>query len=424
MAGTATLVSEAAAFQPERPRKLKVAAVYTVFTHRSHANVILENFLEPYYFNGRVIDPRTTFEIVSLWGDQNLPGDFADDVIREYGPSRHDTIAGALCLGGEQLAVDGVLSIGEGGQYYRNQFDQVLFPRKRFFDEIVAVMRKSKRVVPLFTDKHLSYRWDWAKEMYETARAMKIPLMAGSSVPLAERRPALEVPSGSRMEEAISIHGGPVEVYGFHALEILQSIVEARQGGETGVSRVQYLEGNALWEAAKQGRWSLPLADAAMEAELGANNRAWRAFQPQPQGVLIEYKDGFRATMLKAGDDSIRWNLACRLAGESKPRATRYYVGPWRNRYLFKAFSRAIQHHLSHGKAPWPVERTLLTTGILDAAMHSRFQGGKILSTPQLEFSYRPVDFTAFRETGATWKVIDENVPEPKGAIARIMPRP
>jgi hypothetical protein len=190
------------------------------------------------------------------------------------------------------------------------------------------------------------------------------------------------------------------------------------------VSRVQFLQGSALWEAAKRGRWSLPLADAAMEAELGANSRAWRAFQPEPHEVLIDYQDGFRAAMLKVGDDTIRWNLACRLAGESKPRATRYYVGPWRNRYLFKAFSHAIQHHLSHGQAPWPVERTLLTTGILDAAMHSRFQGGKGLSTPQLEFSYQPVDFAAFRETGATWSVIDEGAPEPKSAIAKTTPRP
>ena len=35
-------------------KRLRVAAILTEFTHRSHAHVILENFLEPYYFNGLV----------------------------------------------------------------------------------------------------------------------------------------------------------------------------------------------------------------------------------------------------------------------------------------------------------------------------------------------------------------------------------
>lgn len=429
IAGATALLCPAAsdfargANQVKNPRKLKIAAVYTAFTHRSHANVILENFLEPYYFRGELMDPRLRFELVSIWGDQNLEGDFADDVVRDYRVSRYETIAEALCLGGDVLAVDGVLSIGEGGRYYTNKLGQVLFPRKRFFDEIVTVMRKSKRVVPLFSDKHLAYRWDWAKEMYDTARGMKIPLMAGSSLPLAERRLPLELPDQARIEEAVAVHGGRLETYDFHALELLQSVVEARKGGETGVSRVQFVQGSALWEAAKQGRWSPSLVDAAMEAELGAGRNGWRTFQPEPYGILMEYKDGFRAATLRIGDDSIRWNFACRLQGETKPRATRYYVGPWRNRYLFKAFSHAIQHHLSRGKAPWPVERTLLTTGILDAAMRSRYQGGENLLTPHLQFAYEPADFGVFRETGATWAVIDENVPEPVGAIAKVAPR-
>ena len=400
-------------------RKLKVAAVYTAFTHRSHVNVILENFVEPYYFCGERVDPRSRFEVVSMWGDQNLEGDFAADVTREYGVARYETIAGALCLGGDTLAVDGVLSIGEGGRYYRNERDQVMFPRKRFFDEIVAVMRRSKRVVPLFTDKHLSYRWDWAKEMYDTARGMQIPLMAGSSVPLAERRPALELPAQARMAEAVAVHGGALETYDFHGLELLQSVVESRAGGETGVSRVQFVQGGALWEAAREGRWSPALVDAAMAAESSSGGSGWRTLQPEPYGILVEYKDGFRGAVLRIGEEGGRWNFACRLEGETRPRAARYYVGPWRNRYLFKAFSHAIQHHLWAGQAPWPVERTLLTTGILDAAMHSRQRQGERVSTPQLEFGYRPVDFRAFRESGATWRVIDEGVPEPMGAIAK-----
>ena len=126
--------------------------------------------------------------------------------------------------------MDGVLSIGEHGNYPLNDRGQRMYPRKRFFDEIVAVFRKSGRVVPLFNDKHLSYRWDWADEMVQVARELKIPFMAGSSVPLAQRRPPLEMPEQPRIEEAISVHSGGLESYDFHALEVLQSLVERARG--------------------------------------------------------------------------------------------------------------------------------------------------------------------------------------------------
>jgi hypothetical protein len=92
-----------------------------------------------------------------------------------------------------------------------------------------------------------------------------------------------------------------------------------------------------------------------------------------------------------------------------------FNVGPWQNRNLFKALSHAIQHHFIHGNAPYPVERTLLATGILDASMHSRHEAGKVMRTPELEFAYRAIDFRAMREMGASWKIITEDIPEPRG---------
>ncbi|HJZ55886.1 MAG TPA: hypothetical protein VKE74_13035, partial [Gemmataceae bacterium] len=181
------------AAQPrQRPR---VAAVFTEFTYRSHAHVILENFLEPYLFNGKRTDPGV--EVVSFFADQAPKGHMAEDVAREYKVPLFKTIDEALCLGGKGLAVDAVLSIGEHGQYPRNELGQTEYPRKRFFDEIVAVMRRSGRFVPVFNDKHLSYRWDWAKEMVDTAKKLGVPLMAGSSVPLAQRVSPLDLPAGA-----------------------------------------------------------------------------------------------------------------------------------------------------------------------------------------------------------------------------------
>src|SRR2546426_12298826 len=230
-------------------KRLKVAAVITAFTYRSHAHVILENFVAPYLFNGKWISPD--MDVVSMYADQFPEGELGRAFAAKYNIPIYTTIAEALCLGGDKLAVDAVLSIGDHGSYPINKKGQQEYPRKRFFDEIVAVFRRSGKVAPVFSDKHLSYRWDWGKEMYDTARAMKIPFMAGSSVPLAQRRPPLELPARVRIKEAVSIHGGGVESYDFHGLEVLQSMIEARRGHETGVTRVQFLRGNALWKAAE-----------------------------------------------------------------------------------------------------------------------------------------------------------------------------
>jgi hypothetical protein len=242
-----------------------------------------------------------------------------------------------------------------------------------------------------------------------------MPLMAGSSVPLAERRPMVELPADAVLEEAVSIHGGGVESYDFHGLEVLESLVEARRGGETGLARVEFLEGDRLWDAARQGRWSLALGEAAMAAETGRPiSLREQAGKTGGHGLLLTYRDGLRAAVLKIGSSSTRWSFACKLAGEAAPRAFRYYVGPWGNRNLFQALSHAIQAHFRNGRSPYPIERTLLTTGILEAAMRSRHER-RAIDTPHLQIAYAAGDWRAFRENGATWRIITAETPEPMG---------
>ena len=149
-------------------KRLKVGAVITAFTYRSHAHVILENFVVPYLFNGKWISPG--MNVVSLYADQFPDGEIGRAFAAKYKIPIYKTISEALCLGGDKLAVDAVLSIGEHGEYPFNEKGQHEYPRKRFFDEIVAVFRRSGKTVPVFSDKHLSYRWDWAKEMCDTSR--------------------------------------------------------------------------------------------------------------------------------------------------------------------------------------------------------------------------------------------------------------
>jgi hypothetical protein len=412
-------------------KRPKVAALFTVFHFRSHAYNILENFLGPYYFSGQWTDPGV--DVVAMYADQFPDNDMAREVSRRFKIPLFDSIESALCLGGKELAVDAVLSIAEHGDYPFNERGQQLYPRKKFFDQSVAVMKRSGRFVPFFNDKHLSYRWDWSREMVDTARMNKMPLMAGSSVPLAQRMPALEIAPGAKITEAVSIHGGGLESYDFHALEVLESIVESRSGGETGIASIELLIGDAFHKAKREGRWSNELVEAAMKAEskMSVSRQPWpkkgvfakppvteekHGRPPRPTGshaIIVNYKDGLKATIVKEKASSDRWNFACRTVDAAAPQATAFFNSPWGNRGLFKALSHAIQQMFITGKESYPVERTLLTTGAVEATMRSYEQGGAVIATPELEFDWVPYDWSAMQENGDTWKKITVETQQP-----------
>lgn len=431
-AGAALTSSLYAAPANDERRRPRIAAVFTEFRFRSHAYNILDCFFKPYLFRGDLVDPGV--DVVSFYADQFPAGDMARAVSKRFKVPLYETIDKALRLGGKDLAVDGVLLIGEHGNYPFDKLGRHLYPRKQMFDEVLAVMRASDRFVPVFNDKHLSYRWDWAKEMYDASRAHEFPLMAGSSVPLAERVPSLELPARPEFNDAVSIHGGGLESYDFHGLEVLQSIVEKRTGGETGISRVELLSGPLYKAAVEEGRWSDALVNAAMDAEKRMDRKrgphpdvparpqvpgAPEPFEspvPTPAGghaIVVTYKDGLQGTVLRVGSDSGRWNFACRLKDDGKPRATALFNGPWGNRCLFRALSHAIQHLFVKKEEPYPVERTLLVTGALDAAMHSHARWGRPVETPHLEFAYKPADDAKFNENGESWKIITDDTPQP-----------
>lgn len=403
-----------------KPR-IKVAAIFTELRHRSHAYNFLMNMMGGCLFRGEWRD--LGLDVVSFFADQFPAGDMAREVSQRFRVPLYKTIDEALCVGGQELACDAVLLVGEHGDYPDNALGQRMYPRKAFFDQIVRTMRRSQRFVPVFNDKHLSYRWDWSKEMYDEARDLKIPLMAGSSVPLGERRPLWEVPAGADVKSALSIHGGGMEVYDFHGFEVLQSFLERRRGGESGITSVQLVAGDDFVALAKTDELPRNLVEAAMTAEeQAAMHREKRPIQstgkPHPEigdhALLIRHADGLRSVVYKHGKSSDRWNFACTLAGEKSPHATAIINGPWGNFNLFNALSHAIAHFFKTGVSPYPIERTLLASGLLEAAMRSHAADGKVIDTPELKFAYQSPDWSAFREDGSSWKVITAETPQPK----------
>jgi len=240
----------------------RVAAVVTEYRKNSHADVILQQALNGYPPDGK---ERPDFQIVSVYTDQVARADLSRDLAKKHGFRISPTIADALTHGGKGLAVDGVLSIGEHGDYKDNELGQKLYPRRRFFEEITKVFETAGMVVPVFSDKHLAMNWDDAKWMYDRARKLMFPFLAGSSLPVTYRRPDLTLPKNCEIAAAVQLgYGGP-ESYGFHAVESLQCMVERRKGGETGVKAVTAFFGKGIWERIDRN----PAAKAALDAAAG-----------------------------------------------------------------------------------------------------------------------------------------------------------
>lgn len=380
------------------PQPKNVAAVVTVYTRWSHADLIVGKILEGYNHDGGA---GPNLKLASLYVDQTPDKDRSRDLAKKHGFTLAPTIAGALTLGGEKLAVEGVVCVGEHGNYPTNAKGQILYPRRRFFEEVCKVFEKSKKSVPVFTDKHLSATWTDARWMYDKARELFVPLLAGSSVPLTWRRPELRLPKGCPLVEAVQVGYGPFEGYGFHALEGLQCLAERRKGGETGVKAVQCLQGPAMWEALDKGRWSKSLLDAALArvpAHAKDDIRTATAKSKDAGVFLLEYRDGFRAAVAMPNGwiyegDGGGFTFAGRLKGKDQPVATQFYLQQPDPFGHFNYLVKAIDSLMQTGHAPYPVERTLLTTGILDAVMTSRADKQRRIETPHLAIRYQATDW-------------------------------
>ncbi|HMN27746.1 MAG TPA: hypothetical protein PKE45_06270 [Caldilineaceae bacterium] len=390
---------------------LKIAAIITEYRHYSHADVIVGKFLRGFPTDEGLIAPRV--QIASLYVDQFPPEDLSRGVAAQFGIPIFGSIRQALTLGGEQLAVDGVLIIGEHGDYAWNEKEQHLYPRKYFMEQVCGVFATSGRAVPVFNDKHLSYNWHDADWMHKRAKQLGAPYMAGSSLPLGYRSPWLEHPLETPLQEAVVISYSGLDIYGFHALETLQCMVERRTGGETGVAAVTFLEGEAVWPVVYGTTWLAELLTAACAQIPGRAGLKLEEVVPQPALFLLEYRDGLRgAVLMHTPADGVleTFAYAGRVAGEIQ--ACEVFVGEDPHAH-FSYLSLNVEEMFLSGKPTYPVERTLLTSGVLDAVLESRYRGSIRLETPYLDVAYRSYESPPRRPTG----------PRPVGAAVTPWPK-
>lgn len=397
-----------------RPARPKLAAICTTYFKYSHAQHIVDRFLEGYGWNGTHHHPA--MDLVSIYIDQIGANDVSKSRLQQFPAMKlYPTIAEALTLGGQTLAVDGVVLIGEHGRYPRNEKGQTLYPRYEFFNQIVKVFKDSGRSVPVFNDKHLSWNWEWAREMYDTSRRMGFPLMAGSSLPVTWRTPSVEMPLGATIRDAMCICYGGVDSYDFHGLETLQCMVERRKGGETGVKWVQAYRGESFWKAHHEGVWPKDVMDAALcrshtlkPSREGFNHAlpdidGMRALVKNPTAYHYEHRDGLTCTMLLMGGLIEDFNFAARVEGHPGIFSTQMYLPMPPARTSLANFFSPLVNNLEQmyltGKETYPLERTLLTTGLTAAGIESLFNKESRFETPHLAIRYEPTRGATFWRT-------------------------
>ena len=380
-------------------RTVSVAAIVTEYRFWSHADVIVGRLLGGYSMNGVHRPPSS--RVVSLFTDQVPANDMSRDLAARHGFKIYPTIREALTLGKGRLAVDAVVFVGEHGDYPTNELGQKQYPRYELFTQILDVYESSGKAVPTFFDKHLSYSWQKAKSMYDRAAKLKVPWLAGSSVPLTVRDPILAYPLGTPLQEALMIGYGGLDAYGFHTLECLQAMVERRAGGESGVRRVEFVGGEHVWRwrDSDAGAWTKPLLEAALarcpKRPPGAVEQSARA----PALFLINYNDGLRAVCYMLQGAVSNWAFAGRRKNSGEIESCRFGLSQaTRPLPHFDGLVYCIEQLFLTAKPMYPVERTLLSTGMLAFVFESR-RAGTAVETPELKITYRAPEPSFFQRS-------------------------
>jgi hypothetical protein len=368
-------------------RRPRLAVLLTTYFAGSHGECYCTKLVEGKQFDDHYEAPLC--DVVSIHLMEVDKNDVGVALAKRHNIPMYPTIAQALCCGGDTLAVDGVVLIGEHGTYPLNAKGQQLYPRREMFDQITAVFRQSGKVVPVFNDKHMSWNWNWAKYMWKTIQTMKIPWMAGSSLPYAKFEPLVPLPHGEKLDHVVAVGYGGLESYGFHSLETGQHIVECRAGGETGVKSVQVLSGADVWAAQEAGRWPKDIAEAALKSCKKSVGK-WTDYTHDVFAFDITYLDGQRLTVLMPNGYCQEFAFGYRKTGSKEIVSASYFLDPLPRLKHFSATVRALEQMYITGKPSFPGERTFLTTGILAYGVDSHFYGGKLIHTRDLNVSYAP----------------------------------
>jgi len=222
---------------------------------------------------------------------------------------------------------------------------------------------------------------------------LKVPLMAGSSLPTLWRYPPVDVKRGARLKEIVAVSYHTLDAYGYHALEMVQCLAERRAGGETGVKQVQTLSGDAVWEAMDKRLFNQTLlADALKRLKRSPithqPHKHLRELVKSPDLFIIEYRDGLKAYIITLNGAASEWAVAWETAMGEK-QSTTFWTQEARPYMHFTHLVKGTEKMFHTGKPTWPAERTLMTSALLDALLISKSKNGIGVPTDYLNFNYK-----------------------------------
>lgn len=406
-----TLLEARVRARPNLPiARMPIAGIATRYSYNSHADLILGRLVQTETLDGMGRTP--TLQLASLYTDQIPKEDISRKIAADLSIPIFKTVPETLTLGQDRIAVEGAMVVAEHGEYPKSATGAIAYPKRKFFEQIFeTVDRHGRRGLPVYCDKHLADTWLDAKWIYDEAKKRDMPLMAGSSVSSAWRYPPIDMPRGAKLKEIHVVSYHFIDVYGFHALEAMQSLVERRAGGETGVAAVQTITGDDVWSAASRGVYDRKLLDATLaamrERPLPPGKRV-EDLAKKPVLCVIDYRDGLRACFFSLDGAVAEWATAWKDDHDRVTSLT-FILQDERPFSHFGILVNAIEQFMHTGKAPWPVERTLLTSGLVDECLRSQSEGGTRRETPHLDVKYT---------TDWNWMLPINPVPEkPRGAL-------
>ncbi|MBP1964131.1 hypothetical protein [Paenibacillus aceris] len=367
-----------------RSERKKVAAIVTEYRPDSHAEMIIGRLLGLFGYTPQI-------EVVSLYLDQIPSNDMGTAEAHTRGIPVYASIEGAIAAPHVGVLIDGVLLIGEHGEYPWNEKRQKMYPRRRFFEETFRALDRLGLNVPIFNDKHLSYRMQDAEWIYGELTKRGLPFLGGSSIPHTPQVPSYSSEQLIQVKEIFVISWLGIESYGFHGMEVLQAAAEHRQGGETGIRSVQALEGRSVWAAMDRGEVPEELMIQALSTVSDILPGHPRDHVDVPVLFIITYSDGLKGYVLQLQRFIREWGIAFRDAS-GEITAARCESGRGRPYNHFENLTRLIELMVLTGCSPVAPERTLLTTGMINLAMESLHLGRKIDSPQLRSISYSPAE--------------------------------
>ena len=394
IAGLAALTDIAAgAVSQTADARPRVACIVTYWgATRSHADWIINKLIDGYWWQGAHTPSR--IDIASIYLHQYDTSLLGQKVAQAKGIPVFRTVAEALMLGGEELAVDGVVIVGEHGDYPTDLKGHWLLPRWWFYNQMIRVFERSNRSVPVFNDKHLSYNWDESKWMFDKSRELNFPLTGGGCIPIYYRTPEIELDIDTPIKNSIVVGGASDEGAIFHCFDLLQSFVERRKGGETGVKAVQSIRGGAdTWKWVESNPWAGNLLDSV--AKRFEFNQGYFQEDARANVCIVEYNDGTKAAVISGR--GVGWTYAGEIEGQKEATVVSMldFPGPFDQYHADNAQPHWIVEMMVTKKEPFNAERLLLASGITNHYMQSNWENGRFspvgrrIETPFLNMTYR-----------------------------------